>query len=207
MDKMDKNLMGQGQTGKPGAFQPRAGLVPSIYVEAEHMTPNIEEKRKWAQKRRDMRYKELIVEDEKITFSANCILGAIVLACVLIIMAFLAGKACASEIPEDVAVRVLIGEAANQGEKGMICVAEVLRQRGSTKGFYGIKAKHINSQPAWVWEQAKRAWRKSASTNYTNNATHYENVKAFGRPYWSRSMKVVYRFKDHTFFLEKRADI
>ena len=42
--------------------------------------------------------------------------------------------AAAKEIPETMAVRVLIGEAANQGLKGMICVGEVLRRRGSVNG-------------------------------------------------------------------------
>jgi hypothetical protein len=171
------------------------------------MTHDLDQKRKWAQKRRDMRLKDILEEDERIEFSASCVLGAIILACILILSAFLAGKACADEIPEAVAVRVLIGEAGNQGFHGMVCVGEVLRHRGSTKGFYGLKAKHVDQQPSWVWEQAKRAWRASATTNHTNHATHFENVKAFGTPRWAHSMKIVYKYKDHTFFGVARKNI
>ena len=51
----------------------------------------------------------------------------------------LISKAYAQEIPRYLAMRVLVSEAADQGLRGMVCVAEVLRTRGSTRGFYGYK--------------------------------------------------------------------
>jgi hypothetical protein len=129
---------------------------------------------------------------------------ALVAGAIALLVVFWPGTAHAAEIPEEVAVRVLIGEAGNQGEVGMIAVAEVLRKRGSTKGFYGLKADHVDRQPAWVWDLARKAWRKSASTNYTNGATHFENVKAFGTPYWAKKMDVVFIHRDHTFYIERR---
>ena len=159
------------------------------------MTTNIEAKRTWARIKRERASEAL--PSEKAVFSAYSVIGAVILAMVLILCA---GLANAGEISEDVAVRVLIGEAGNQGEHGMICVAEVLRHRGSTKGFYGLKAKHVDSQPAWVWEQARRAWRKSATTNFTSQASHFENVEAFGIPSWARGMRIVYKYKAHTFY-------
>jgi hypothetical protein len=129
---------------------------------------------------------------------------ALATAAIALVVIFWPGTANAAEIPEEVAVRVLIGEAGNQGEVGMIAVAEVLRKRGSTKGFYGLKAAHVDRQPAWVWDLARKAWRKSASTNYTKGATHFENVKAFGTPYWAKKMDVVFIHRDHTFYIERR---
>lgn len=163
------------------------------------MTTNIEAKRTWARIKRE-RAVEALPSDKQV-FSALSVIGGLILAAILILCA---GLAQAGEIPEDVAVRVLIGEAGNQGEHGMICVAEVLRRRGSTNGFYGLKAKHVDQQPAWVWEMARRAWRASATTNYTAGATHFENVKAFGTPYWVKSMDLVYQHKAHTFYRERR---
>jgi len=161
------------------------------------MTTNIEAKRKWAHIKREKA--DLPTEGQ--VFSALSVIASIVLAAILIICA---GMAQAGEIPEDVAVRVLIGEAGNQGEIGMVAVAEVLRRRGSTKGFYGLKAKHVDQQPAWVWEMARKAWRASKASNYTQGATHFENVKAFGTPYWAKNMEVVFSHRDHTFYRERR---
>jgi hypothetical protein len=163
------------------------------------MITDIESKRSWARikKQRGNHGRLRDLPNEKTVFSAVSVIGGIVLALILILCA---AAVQASEIPQETAVRILIGEAANQGEHGMICVAEVLRQRGSIKGFYGLKAKHVDNQPAWVWEQARRAWRASATTNYTAGATHFENIKSFGVPSWARTMRIVYHYKDHTFY-------
>lgn len=163
------------------------------------MTTNIEAKRTWARIKRERAVEAL--PSEKAVFSAYSVIGAVILATILILCA---GLAQAGEIPEDDAVRILIGEAANQGKVGMIAVAEVLRKRGSTKGFCGLKGKHVDSQPAWVWEMARKAWRASEKTNYTRGATHFENLEDFGTPYWAENMEVVFVHKDHTFYRERR---
>src|ERR1700729_626036 len=93
------------------------------------------------------------------------------------------GGAYAQVIPQDAAVRIIVSEAANQGLKGMICVGEVLRRRASTKGFYGYKSNHVDSQPSSIWEMASKAWKLSARTDYTKGADHFENIHSFGRPW------------------------
>ena len=108
----------------------------------------------------------------------------------------------ADEIPEETAIRCIVGEAANQGEQGMLALAEALRNRGTTKGVYGCKAQHINKQPSWVFTKARQAWRQSLNSNLTNGAKHWENVKAFGEPYWAKKMVKTYEYKDHTFYKE-----
>lgn len=98
------------------------------------------------------------------------------------------GAQCA--IPDEVAVNCLVGEAASEGLKGMTAVGEVLRTRNSTHGFYGCKAKHIATEPEWVFEVARKAWKDSASSNLTKGATHFEGM-SFKTPYWAKEMKVV----------------
>lgn len=109
----------------------------------------------------------------------------------------------AGQIPDHVAVRVIIGEAANQGYQGMVCVGEVLRRRGSSKGFTGYKAKHIDRQPKWVWEMAAKAWKDSAYTNYTRGADHFAAIKSdFTRPWWVKNCIQTYQHKSHVFYKE-----
>jgi len=113
-------------------------------------------------------------------------------------------RAYAQEISRDTALRIIVSEAADQGLKGMICVAEVLRNRGSPKGFYGYKSNHVNQQSQSVWEMANKAWELSESTNYTKGADHFENIHRFGLPWWAKDCVKTYEYKDHVFFKEVR---
>lgn len=108
----------------------------------------------------------------------------------------------AERITNKRAIRIIIGEAANQGLKGMICVAEVLRRWASPKGFYGYKSNHIDDQPKCVWEMAAIAWEQSVYTNYTHGADHFDNIRKFGRPWWVKYCVKTYEYKDHTFYKE-----
>lgn len=107
-------------------------------------------------------------------------------------------------LTEDAALRVIIGEAANQDLRGMICVAEVLRRRGTIKGFYGYHAKHIAREPKSTWKLAKQAWEQSKSTNYTNGADHFENIRHFSKPWWAKHFEKTYEYKDHVFYKDVR---
>lgn len=125
-----------------------------------------------------------------------------IIACIVFMLKGCASPALADEVPQDKAVKVLVGEASNQGFMGMVCVAEVLRRRGSIKGFYGYSAKHSAHEPKWVWEMARKAWLASANTDYTNNADHFENTHAFGCPYWVKRCNKTFQWKDHIFYRE-----
>ena len=98
--------------------------------------------------------------------------------------------------------RTIIGEAGNQGERGMQCVAEVIRNTGSLKGLFGYYSAQPDKEPLRVWEMAIRAYKRAQRSNITKGATHFENVKKFGEPYWAKSMKKVYEYKDHVFYKE-----
>ena len=98
------------------------------------------------------------------------------------------------------AVRAIIGEAANQDDRGMLAIACVIRNRRSLQGVFGANAKHVHNQPAWVWAKATKAWQQSATQDITNGSTHWENVTAFGEPSWAKHMIRTIKIKDHQFF-------
>ena len=110
-------------------------------------------------------------------------------------------QARAAEIPPEIAMQILVSEAADQGLKGMVCVGEVLRRRGSTKGFYGYRFNHRH-HPKSVWKMAEKAWRLSAHTKYTKGADHFENIRRFGHPWWVKNCVKTYEYKDHIFYKE-----
>lgn len=107
-----------------------------------------------------------------------------------------------AEIDPQLAIRAIIGEASNQGYRGMLAVACGIRNRGTLRGVYGVKAKHIDRQPKRVWNMARKAWAESEH-NRIHDGTHWENTKAFGEPYWVKDMDEVYRHKDHVFYKER----
>lgn len=107
----------------------------------------------------------------------------------------------ASEIPQAQAIRAIVGEAENQGLEGMTAIAEAIRNRGHLKGVYGCR-RNLTATPKWVFSQAEKAWKASENSNLVAGADHWENVDAFGMPYWAKKMKVTAKVKDHTFFRE-----
>ena len=139
----------------------------------------------------------IVIKTKKITG------GAILSLCLFFIFSESVAPATMTnknQISDNIAVRILIGEASNQGLKGMICVGEVIRHRNSVKGFCGVRSKHIMSEPKSVWKMAKIAWELSAHTNYTQGADHFENVHDFGIPCWAKECVKVYEYKDHVFY-------
>ena len=106
----------------------------------------------------------------------------------------------AGQIDKQKAIRAIIGEASNQGYTGMLSVACAIRNRETLKGVYGVNAKHVDKEPEWVWRLAEKAWNESSEKDITNGATHWENIKAFGTPYWVKSLTKVYEYKDQVFY-------
>lgn len=123
---------------------------------------------------------------------------------VLIICVFMIHgcEAPAHAYTEQEAIRTIVGEASNQGYIGMVAVAEVIRHKGSLRGFYGLQASHSAHEHRWVWKQARRAWLASLHTNYTCKADHFENIHAFGCPYWVKNCIKTFTWKDHIFYRE-----
>lgn len=119
----------------------------------------------------------------------------------------------------------IIGEGENQGYDGMIALAWAIHNRGTLKGVYGLHAPrvihqkythriYLDAKKAWEavkkmaeWQQAgcvivRRHKMKNVPCHYdpTEGATHWENINAFGKPYWVNSMNETYRLKDHVFY-------
>jgi hypothetical protein len=106
------------------------------------------------------------------------------------------------DLDKEQAIKAIIGEASNQGYYGMLTIAVAIRNRETLKGVYGLKAKHIEKEPKWVWNLAKKAWKESKYNRF-HSGTHWENIKVFGKPYWVKTMILVYQYKDHNFYKEK----
>jgi spore germination cell wall hydrolase CwlJ-like protein len=120
------------------------------------------------------------------------------IALALAIMVAAAGHA--GEIQERDAVRAIVGEAAGEGADGMLAVACAIRNRGTLRGVYGARNPMTARQPGWVWQQARAAWARSVTNDVTRGATHWENVRVFGRPSWAASMSVTTNIGRHTFY-------
>ena len=82
----------------------------------------------------------------------------------------------------------------------MKAVAEGIRNRGHLKGVYGLKAKHVDREPKWVWKLAEKAWIESQTSNLVKGADHWENTEDFGVPYWASSMTETAKIGKHTFY-------
>lgn len=98
--------------------------------------------------------------------------------------------------------RCLVGEAADQGLIGMTAVGEAIRNRGTLKGVYGCRSPLYDREPQWVRDMAHRAWIASETSDLTHHATHWENIKSFGKPYWVASMEETARIGNHVFYKE-----
>lgn len=109
----------------------------------------------------------------------------------------------ADVIPDALAVRAIIGESSDQGYKGMLAVACGIRNRGTLRGVYGVNANHVDKEPKWVWDLAKKAWSESEN-NRIHTGTHWENINAFGTPDWAKEMKMVYKYKEHVFYRKEK---
>ncbi len=105
----------------------------------------------------------------------NFALGMVLIFIVLVIaFLFLAVKANAEGIPEEVAVHCIMGEARGEGYSGMLAHGEALRARGTIKGVYGCKSKF--KEPEWVWDMARKAWKESRHTKTVKGADHWGSL-------------------------------
>ena len=98
----------------------------------------------------------------------------------IVAVLLLSGFAYADEIKDKDAIRAIIGEASDQGYTGMLYVAVGIRNRGTLKGVYGLKAKHVDKEPDWVWDLAKKAWKES-EYNRVHSGDMWENIIAFDK--------------------------
>lgn len=108
-------------------------------------------------------------------------------------------QALCAQISRGKAIRAIIGEAAGEGYEGMLAVACAIRNRGTLRGVYGIKAKHIDRESKLTWILAERAWDESERVDVVDGATHWESTD-FKRPVWAKNMSVTARIGKHVFY-------
>lgn len=90
---------------------------------------------------------------------------------ITIVMLFINPTLSQAKILDDVAVKCIMGEARGESYEGKLAIAEALRNRNHTSGVYGCKAYY--KEPEWVWEQARRAWAESKTSNLVDGANHW----------------------------------
>lgn len=105
------------------------------------------------------------------------------------------------------AVKVILGEAANQSFIGKIAVGEVIRNRGSLEGFSSTQKDldaFYRQQPMKARRAAQAAWILSHLTNFTGHADHFDNVKEFGVPQWTATMRKTVKIDDMQYYRSKQ---
>lgn len=121
----------------------------------------------------------------------------------LISVSLLPHRAYGQPIADKEAILSIIGEAEDQGYKGMCAVAHAIRNRGTLNGVYGLHAKRVVKKlysPS-TYHNAELAWiRSKTEFDFTLAATHWEAVQRYGFPSWARNMVMTIKIKDHSFF-------
>ena len=128
-----------------------------------------------------------------------------VIAAVLLIRGCEGEAWAGAPISDYEAVLSIIGEAEGEGYRGMLAVAHAIRNRGTLRGVYGRNAKRVRAKlyTSVVYTLAKTAWRVSGiMPDITGGATHWENINAFGKPWWAKKMLRVAKIGSHTFYKE-----
>ena len=119
---------------------------------------------------------------------------------VLVVILVIPYASASKELSEPLVIRAIIGEASSEGYRGMLAVAEAIRNRGHLGGVYGVRAGHVDREPPWVWERARRAWTESATSNLVKGADHWHNVEREGHTYWTKVMTKTVKIDSHTFY-------
>lgn len=103
-------------------------------------------------------------------------------------------------VDEAKAVHAILGEARGESYKGMYAVACAIRNRGHLRGVYGAKADVSDASDETI-QLAYKAWHESEEgEDITSGADHWENVNAFGMPYWAKGRKPTLILGNHRFY-------
>ena len=107
-------------------------------------------------------------------------------------------------ISEKRAIKAILGEARGGGYEAMYAVACGIRNRGTLKGVRGVNA-FMEPISGDLYQLASKAWHTSEDgPDVTHGGTHWENVKKFGKPRWTRKMAETAIIGDHVFYRERK---
>lgn len=98
--------------------------------------------------------------------------------------------------------RAIIGEASGEGELGMYAVASAILNRGTLNGVYGLNAKHVDSQPQYVWKRAYNALEK-AKARRLHSGNYWGSTVCDTK--WIKTMQKagyteVFRYRNQVFY-------
>lgn len=111
-------------------------------------------------------------------------------------------NAYAQTINDNEAIKAILGEARGEGFDGMYAVACAIRNRGTLRGVYGLKAS-MGSIDAKTRQIASKAWYLSKDgEDVTKGASFWEGTK-FKKPYWARNMVRTVRVGHQEFYKER----
>lgn len=117
-----------------------------------------------------------------------------------------------SLLSQEQVIRAILGEAEGESYLGKVALSFAILNRGTMKGVYGYKAISLRSGAYYrgkrrlsdkVVKDALKAflWAKShPEADITNGAKHWENVKAFGEPYWAKGKQPSLVIGNHAFY-------
>lgn len=124
----------------------------------------------------------------------------VVLMIKLTILFLLLAMTCRGAITDRQAVESIIGESASEPFLTKLAIAGALRNRGMIAGVRGYHNQGmIQRQPKFVWNDANRAWRQSATNDLSKGGTFFESDN-FTKPKWAYGMVQTAKVGKFTFF-------
>lgn len=105
-----------------------------------------------------------------------------------------------NSITDSAAVAAILGEASNQGQRGLLAVACAIRNRGTLTGVYGVNNPIVLRASPTLRAQAIRAWRQSARTDITGGATYWGNKTDIQTAKFYARLTFTRKIGDHYFF-------
>ena len=115
-----------------------------------------------------------------------------------------------TKLSDETIIRGIIGEAIGEPAEGITAVAWVLRNRldaGMSVGFCALNRKDLNTfiwrQPQWKKDLVKEIWhniKNNKIADPTSGALYFENIKAFGVPYWITQVEFITIIGSHRFY-------
>lgn len=126
------------------------------------------------------------------------------------IVCLFSGCVMGQEIPDQKAIKAIIGEAENQGFEGLLAIAHAIRNRGNLKGVYGIHAPRVRHHlySPEILREATQAWQQSAiDYDITHGSTGWgsiHDIQKFEMCRWWEHCVITVKIKDHIFYKEQK---
>lgn len=87
-------------------------------------------------------------------------------------------------------INAIVGEAANQDDYTMLCLAQAIINRGTLKGVYGLNAAHNQNESAKTYARAAQAWHDASDDRYPD---HVYGAQNFGTESDLKKLKINFK--------------